>query len=292
MPYHVRSGRSGRLGAALVGDLADDGSHDRPTGQRAENWGRRDKIRAGAVSGPWRSAPREDAPLEMDAPRAPRPTPPGGPPLAWTGRQAEAPESPVEPESTAHTAPRQPRGRSRRSVLLGVLAGAGIAAAIVAVAIYLRPQAVGTPLNEPPAPTTPAEESGGAITAPAGEYSPDPSEAVASAIPAEGPAGPALRLRVGPDVDPAREAEILAELSSGAGPGGVLVERLPFRIAASRVGYYHEADYAAAVALADRLSPLIDDPAGALAVRDYGELLPDAEPGRLDLWVADPPGDG
>ena len=46
-----------------------DGTRDRPPGKTAQNWSRRDGIRAGSVSGPWRSAPRGgEAPVIPHAP--------------------------------------------------------------------------------------------------------------------------------------------------------------------------------------------------------------------------------
>ena len=61
------------------------------------------------------------------------------------------------------------------------------------------------------------------------------------------------------------------------------VEALPFAVTTTRVGYYLEADRGAAEALARLVGPLS---AGAtIPVRDYGKLLDDPEPGRIDLWV-------
>ena len=62
------------------------------------------------------------------------------------------------------------------------------------------------------------------------------------------------------------------------------MEALPFEIATSRVGYYRAADLAAAEALGRVVAPVIAA-GGEVGVRDYGQLLADAEPGRLDLWV-------
>ena len=92
-------------------------------------------------------------------------------------------------------------------------------------------------------------------------------------------------LRIGPDFPPERQAAIVAALDH-AGVPSVRVEPLPFRIATSRVGYYRADDLAAAEALGKLISPVIADGAD-VGVRDYGQLLSDAEPGRLDLWVGD-----
>jgi hypothetical protein len=62
----------------------------------------------------------------------------------------------------------------------------------------------------------------------------------------------------------------------------VRVEALPFKVASSRVGYYRADDLAAAEALGRLVTPVL---AEAIGVRDYGKLLADPEPGRLDLWV-------
>ena len=64
------------------------------------------------------------------------------------------------------------------------------------------------------------------------------------------------------------------------------MEPLPFAVETSRVGYYLAPDRAAAEALARLAAPLVT-PGAALPVRDYGKLLDDPQPGRLDLWVAD-----
>ena len=55
-----------------------------------------------------------------------------------------------------------------------------------------------------------------------------------------------------------------------------------FEIATSRVGYYRPEDQAAAAALGRVVAPVMG---GEIGVRDYGQPLPDAEPGRLDLWI-------
>ncbi len=92
-----------------------------------------------------------------------------------------------------------------------------------------------------------------------------------------------VRLRIGPEFPPGRQAAILAALSE-AGITAVQVEALPFEIATSRVGYYRAEDLAAAEALGRLVSPVVGTD-GDVGVRDYGQLLADPEPGRLDLWV-------
>ena len=92
-----------------------------------------------------------------------------------------------------------------------------------------------------------------------------------------------MRLRVGPGFAPERQAAIVAALTE-AGVPSVKVEPLPFKIATSRVGYYRPQDLPAAEALGRLVSPVLGE-ATDLGVRDYGQLLADPEPGRLDLWV-------
>lgn len=144
-----------------------------------------------------------------------------------------------------------------RSNLLPVVAAASLLAiAIVVAAILLRPDA----------PAQRAVEAG-----------PEPLAAAVADL-------PTMRLRVGPGFPQERQAEIL-DILAEAGHGTVLVESIPFTIAVSRVGYYRPEDRAAAADLARLVSPALDPPTGTIAVRDYAELIPDAAPGRLDLWI-------
>ena len=176
--------------------------------------------------------------------------------------------------------------RLRQWIALGALA----AVAIVAAAALFRLMQTG----DVAAPQTAA---GTASPAPAVASSPAPAAKVAAAAPTGMTAAPtpvasadpalagvtSVRLRIGPDFPPERKAAILAALAK-AGIAGVQVEALPFEIASSRVGYYRAADMAAAQALGRVVAPVIAS-GGEVGVRDYGQLLADAEPGRLDLWV-------
>jgi len=208
-----------------------DGDREGPRRSTAENWGRRDGIRAGSVSGPWRSAPRAEA--------APEPV--------------AHPLVPVEPGAVR-------RRVTRRSTGVWIGLGCLVAAGGVAVALLLRPEAPG--LAEAPA-AEPAAEA-----APA-----DPALAAVGSV----------RVRASEGLAPARRDAIVAALADG-GIVEVEVEGLPFAVEISRVGFYVAADRAAAEALARRLEPLVT-PGTLLPVRDYGKLVDDPEPGRLDLWV-------
>jgi hypothetical protein len=209
-----------------------DGDRETPRRSTAENWSRRDGIRAGSVSGPWRSAPRAE------------------------GTEPAAPEAPA---SVVSRPGRLAGPRRARVVWIGL--GCLVIAGCVAAALLLRPDLPG-----------PAE-------APA-------SEAEAAAEPA--PADPALaaigsvRVRA-PALAPERRDAIVAALTDG-GIAAVEVEALPFPVETSRVGFYRAPDRAAAEALARLAAPLVT-PGASLPVRDYGKLVDDPEPGRLDLWI-------
>jgi hypothetical protein len=94
----------------------------------------------------------------------------------------------------------------------------------------------------------------------------------------------ALRLRIASGYADPDQGALLALLRE-SGYESVLVEEIPFPITLSRVGYYAEADRSAAEDLARDVAPFLRVEQGEVAVRDYGNLLPDAEPGRLDLWI-------
>lgn len=160
-------------------------------------------------------------------------------------------------------------------MVLWIAAGAITAVAIVMAAVLLR---TGNSL-------APAEQAETAVEEP---------QAAAPAGEAEAPrqvADPALlpiatvRLRIGPEVSGERQEALVTALTESGIPE-VVVEPLPFRIATSRVGYYRDVDLNAAEALARVISPAIGA-GGTIGVRDYGELLSDPRPGRLDLWIGD-----
>jgi hypothetical protein len=248
-----------------------DGTRDRPPGKTAENWSRKDGIRGGAVSGPWRSGPRA----------------PGAAPEAAPVAAERAPAARLRPAAWAGGW--KPGMRAR----VGFGALAAVAVVVAAVGFWPtqpeEPQAVAeAPAPEPAIAPAPAPAP---VAAPEPAAAPPvaaPAPAVEAAAAARAP-DPALagvtsvRLRVGPDFPAERQAAILAALAE-AGIAGVEVEPLTFEVAASRVGYYRAADLAAAEALGRVVAPVIA-PGGEVRVRDYGALLADAEPGRLDLWV-------
>lgn len=95
----------------------------------------------------------------------------------------------------------------------------------------------------------------------------------------------AVRLRLGAGFSVERRQEIVDGLRE-MGVSEVQVDDLAFAVASSRVGYYRAEDIEIAQSLAAAAAPLLGA-GGPIAVRDYAQLVPDAEAGRLDLWVAD-----
>jgi hypothetical protein len=94
-----------------------------------------------------------------------------------------------------------------------------------------------------------------------------------------------VRLRAPGVLAPERRDSIVAALMSG-GVARVEMEALAFTVETPRVGYYVALDRASAEALAQLVAPLLT-PGRELPVRDYGKLVDEPEPGRLDLWVTD-----
>ena len=266
----------------------------------AENWSRRDQIRAGVVSGPWRSVPRSA-----------RVEPASEPEPAETPEVAAREPAPVRATETAGARPQpaMPRventkplrsatpgrshvsvGRATRPSPPGRLAMVGwigfgllFAGSCIGLAFLFQPAAM------PPEPgpevidaSSPAEADGIAASAPVAQ--------VSVAVPALPPEMrqaltgiESVRLRTGPKFAEADRDRLAAALGD-AGVPGVQIEALPFKVATSRVGYYLPEDRAAAEALAALVGPMLSY-GGPLAVRDYGALLDSPQAGRLDLWV-------
>lgn len=273
-PYHSAGAEGGPGGGVRM--VAVDGTGDGPPKKTAENWSRKDNIRAGAVSGPWRSAPRA-------ATGTPAPPMPASAPLSPSPERAGPQVQPAAGRETGYgPRPHVARTGQLRGVAIWIGLGAFVAAAIVAAAVLFRPS------EQPPE----AEQVAPAVDAPADGAADGGSAPVTEPA----PAGPArqvadaallpvrvVRLRIGPEVGETRRDALVSALK-GAGVPEVVVEPLPFRIATSRIGYYRDDDLAAAQALARAISPTVGD-GSAIGVRDYGELLTDPEPGRLDLWI-------
>jgi hypothetical protein len=246
----------------------------------AENWSRKDRIRAGSVSGPWRSAPRPDA--------ADRPAGPGSElvPVSVAVPGSVMPPPVVESAVVPVYEPIDGPDTRRRSVAMAAWIGFGLVfvAASVTAAFLLQPEPV--PVT-PPLDAETAAEAVDAPPAPATEEAPTATaEPMAPAAPAPDLSAVGnVRLRVGSGF--AGESALTTALGA-AGVADVRVEQVPFAVNTSRVGYYRPEDLAAAQALAAFVAPLLGLPA-PVSTRDYGQLLADPEPGRLDLWIAGPP---
>lgn len=307
----------------------------------AKNWGRRDNIRAGAVSGPWRSAPREgptNPEPEVSRVAHQRPTETVGHGLnKQSAARAHAaqlgsatPMAGIDPDPTlsndrdgmlpsSQLAEKITSVSGNGSLLFAVLGGTVVALAIVVGAVFIRSEMSRTGMI--PTETTvrqsaeqePFDDSSETAVKSSGADSPGGSETLldsrsdgspnsevrsAPAPPprngvAEGPetvGAPEvipLRLRVGPGF-PEDDRLALLDLLKQSGHERVLVEEIPFPIALSRVGYYVSEDKEAAEELAEDVSSIIGSADGGVAVRDYGNLMPDADPGRLDLWIKSP----
>ena len=274
-----------------------DGVRDRPPGRTAENWSRNDRIRAGSVSGPWRSVPRTEDPV------APPHRPAESAARLDSERVAEVLSPVVVDHDPARTwAPERPHAvkrpdRDGRLAMIGWIAfGVLFAAGCVGLAFFFQPRgfspdAASGPLAEEPAVLAAPAEQAAAPAAPG--IVPGPSSAAtaaagdAAAVPAPAPSTLArvtnVRLRTGTGFADGERDAVVAALAEG-GLSDVQVEALPFGVATSRVGYYRPEDQALAEALAAYIAPVLGQSA-PLAVRDYGQLLDSAEPGRLDLWI-------
>jgi hypothetical protein len=269
----------------------------------AENWGRKDGIRAGSVSGPWRSGPRADDSRHRAGP--PRPEHPHA--------EHTHPIDALDETRARRVANAHDHAHRSAMMVLWIIFGAFVAIGAVILAFVFRPDLAENvrSSNDPPAALQPgsggdgvppqevATSSGNAVQAPATEAgdvetaaaAPEAVEAAAakSPEPAAKVADPALavvsdlRLRVGPGFPDNRRQAILAALEE-AGITAVQVEALPFRIATSRVGYYRTEDLSTAQALVRVISPVLAE-GEEIGVRDYSQLLSDPAPGRLDLWV-------
>lgn len=265
-----------------------DGKRERPVGRSAENWSRRDGIRAGAVSGPWRSTTRRDQVAEpvaaepepvvaaaIEAPVQPAAAPHGHPFSPPTGPVAKpmsvedfaAALAQVRPRPLVGPA-RRPAGRHSNTLRLlwPIAFGAGVAVAMIAAAFRIGP----APAEQPPmiaaVTETPAQV------------------AMAGAVSAGSAFSGPIRVRVASDVSPSREVAILAAII-GAGYHAVTLERVPFAIARSRIGFYGATGRSAAEGLA--ALPGITGAAGpaSVAVRDFTDLARSDLPERLDIWI-------
>ena len=266
-----------------------DGAQDRPPDDAADPSSRRERIRASAGLGPWRNGPRPATAAPVPPPASlvpPRPVVP-----------AEAAPRPVA--APARPAPKgaRPARRAGRGMVGWTVFGVAFAAGCVGLAFFFQPE--GLPPEADAVAEFPPDTADTSL--PVASVPPAPpqtadelAEADAAFVPAAAdPAMPEaavelaqisnVRVRTGTGVAEAEVPKVLVALA-GAGLADVQAEALPFKVASSRVGYYRQEDRAAAEALAAFIAPVLGygEP---LPVRDYGALLDNAEPGRLDLWI-------
>lgn len=199
-------------------------------------------------------------------------------PAVESGREAPSSDAPpAAPVAEAEPAPAPapplvspaaqpaPASRGLRQLRAAVAVGLLTAAAIVALAVAFRPASLDVPV-EPEGPT--ALGSG-----------PVPAQAPASTA----VAAASVRLRVDSDLSETRRAALSAAVDA-AGYGGLEVAEVSSPIDRSRIEFFHPADEAAAEALARSLAPLTGGP---VSVHDLSGVTLGAEPGRIDVWVAD-----
>jgi hypothetical protein len=202
---------------------------------------------------PLRLTPRPEPRRVVPFPQAERAAPPAPPAEAAGPLVAEKP-MPRGPEAI-RALPHQPKSSgSRREVGLALLVGLAIAAAIVAAAVFFRPE--------------PTATAAGPVPAQGLEVAATPVSDVV------------VQLRLPASLEAARVEELRSALAA-AGFARVEVETLSTPIGVARIEYAAPQDQAAAETLAEALSPLAG---GALAARQSPEAsgLP---AGRIGLWI-------
>lgn len=222
----------------------------RPFGT-AQNWSRKDGIRAGSVTGPWRSVGRTEASMSAPSPHRPESVQPQLVPA-----EIEPPAATIRAISAPLVPQRHAIPRKRRNwTLSAAVSGLTLAAA----ATFLLPRQAGVPESAPPvaAALAPAAQAEAAVTAPVTTR---------------------LSLRIGSEAAEDRVGALLGALHE-AGFGEIAVTRVPFQIGATRIGYFHEGDLAAAEAVRSALA------SEKIELRNFGAILPAPPPGSLDLWI-------
>jgi hypothetical protein len=194
-----------------------------------------------------------------------------GPVAAVQGPDEAALTAPAILAPVTKAAPRlaaSPESSGLRQLRAAVLVGLLTAVAIVALAVAFRPpQLDGAATTD----AVPTELGSGPVPAPSAQ--PEATTTAATAV----------QLRVDADLPEARRAALEAAIDA-AGYGALEVAPSASRIDRGRIEYFHPADKAAAEALARSLAPLTGGP---IAVHDLSTVTLDAQPGRVDVWVAD-----
>lgn len=187
----------------------------------------------------------------------PQPQPERAAPLVEADEPMVAEKAPPRGPEAIRALPHQPKpSGSRHEVGLALLVGFAIAAAIVAAAVFFRPEPTATALGSGPLPEQGLEVAATPI-----------SDVVVQ-----------VRLPASTTAD--RVDELRGALAA-AGFVRVEVETLTTPIGAARVDYAHPQDQAAAETLAGALSPL----AGGGLVARQSAPAPGLSMGRIDLWI-------
>ena len=203
---------------------------------------------------PLRLTPRSEPRRVVQFPQPDRAVPEAAPPAERAGVLVAEKPAPRGPEAI-RALPHQPKSSgSRREVGLALLVGLAIAAAIVAAAVFFRPEPTATAVGPVPA---------------------QGLEVAATPV-----SDVVVQLRLPASVEAARVEELRNALGA-AGFARVEVETLTTPIGAARIEYAAPQDQAAAETLAEALSPLAG---GALAAQQSPQAsgLP---AGRIGLWI-------
>jgi len=248
----------------------------------AQIWGRNDGVRAGAVTGPWRSASRDTE--KLDASRAER--------VAVFRREFRLDELQAyierRPRSAAPVPSTQAKSAHGRATPLpadSVPSAALPAAHAMARAAFTagaRTSLRGSKLLAGALGVLVGFGVGDFALAPAWQRLDSQKVALASseistAMPL---ASRTVRVRVGEDA----ATEAIARALGEAGANWEAAN-LAFKLSGTRIGFYHLEDQESAEALA-RLLGAQWNLATPINVRDYGTLTPRPPRGTLDLWVA------
>jgi hypothetical protein len=241
-----------------------DGTRDRSPERMAENWRREDRVRRVATARSRSGLPGHAA-FAAAAPAAagdviidiaPRRLPSEAAVIAAPKPDTEVAKD-IRPSSPMPSSSRLERRNKAAAISLSLGAAAGVVIIAWAAVLLLRPD-----VEVQPTPVAAAAVVG----------TPEALQPASALL--------TVHLRVSAGLQTAERQRIQAALAK-AGYGTVVVQQMPFSISRSRVGYFREADRAAAEALIAALRGTHE----VLELRDYSKYMSVPEPGRLDLWV-------
>jgi hypothetical protein len=251
-----------------------DGREPRRDAGIARNQSRRDGIRAGAVSGPWRSEPRADpAPPALEG--ATREAAVPKPAAATIGPQPSA-----GPPLAPPTRERSGRGGSAlRTVLI-----TGLAAVLLAGgALWLERQGINETTGQvADIPTASGLPGAGGLDNLSDADRKAAAQAWADREAAGGAIVPLLTLRIGSDMPPERIEALRAALVAARLPDPAIAETADAP-ESTRVSYFHEADQALAYHIAAILGGSVNTPSGSASETVPGAVAPPR--GTIDIWI-------